>query len=62
MINLYASGLSLIVDGNKIGIAVALCVGRACNRACWTVYRLFPRLLNLLAVEISRANSLPTWE
>jgi hypothetical protein len=28
----------LIVDGNEIGIGVAKCVGRACNRACWTVY------------------------
>ena len=27
----------LIVDGNEIGIGVAKCVGRACNRACWTV-------------------------
>src|SRR5271163_4089768 len=30
----------LIVDGNEIGIGVAKCVGRACNRACWTVYTL----------------------
>jgi len=30
----------LIVDGNEIGIGVAKCVGRACNRACWTVYAL----------------------
>ena len=28
----------LIVDGNEIGIGVTKCVGRACNRACWTVY------------------------
>src|SRR5271163_1999371 len=26
----------LIVDGSEIGIGVAKCVGRACNRACWT--------------------------